>query len=70
VARIDYDEYVRAVKRYRLENRGVTSGHAHLTVLAEVDEAAARYVEGSAMDTSVRMGRETVLLGWLRKRWA
>jgi hypothetical protein len=70
VAYIDYDEYVRKVKMFRVENRGVTSGDAHLRVLAEVDEAAARHVGGSTMDPSAHMGRESVLLEWLRKRWA
>jgi hypothetical protein len=67
---IDYDDYVRQVKMFRIANRDVTSGAAHLRILAEVDEAAALQVGGSAMDPSTHMGRETVLLGWLRERWA
>ena len=70
MANIDYDEYVRKVKMFRIANRAVTSGEAHLHVLTEVDEAAARHVAGSTMDPSTHMGRESVLLGWLRKRWA
>jgi hypothetical protein len=58
VVRQDYDEYVRLVKMFRIANRNVTSGDA------------AQYVDGSAMDPSAHMGRETVLLEWLRKRWA
>jgi hypothetical protein len=70
MAHIDYDEYVRRVKMFRIAHRELSSGQAHLQVLAEVDEAAARHVDGSAMDPSTHMGRESVLLGWLRKRWA
>ena len=70
MANIDYDEYVRKVKMFRIANRAVTSGEAHLHVLTEVDEAAARHVAGSTMDPSTHMGRESVLLGWLRERWA
>jgi hypothetical protein len=70
VVRQDYDEYVRLVKMFRIANRNVTSGDAHLKILADVDEEAAQYVDGSAMDPSAHMGRETVLLEWLRKRWA
>jgi hypothetical protein len=70
MVRHDYDEYVRLVKMFRIANRNVTSGDAHLKILADVDEAAAQYVGGSAMDPSAHMGRETVLLEWLRKRWS
>jgi hypothetical protein len=70
MAGVDYDEYVRMVKMFRIAHREVSSGEAHLRVLAEVDEAAAHQVGGSTMDPSTHMGRESVLLGWLRKRWA
>jgi hypothetical protein len=70
MARVDYDEYVRMVKMFRIAHREFSSGEAHLRVLADVDEAAAHQVGGSAMDPSTHMGRESVLLGWLRERWA
>ena len=60
MAEIEYDEYVRKIKMFRIANRQVTSESIHLLVLAEVDEAAVRHVcRRSTMLPSTHMGRES-----------